>query len=260
MPRARVELDARTRWALRAASVVVLLVGWELFARLSGTLFAPPTAVFGALVRTTVVEQTLLWAVLGALRNAAVGYALAVLVGVPVGFALGLSEALRAAFDPVLDALYATPVVALAPLIVIWFGLDSAGKVLLVFVFAVFVVAINTEAGVAETPAGSVDAARVFGAGPATVYGEVYLRGALPQVLTGLRLGAGRAVRGMVAAELFLYADALGTYLIDAGATFEVARFLAGVVALSLTGLLAVGAVAAVERGLLRYRDRSAAE
>jgi len=129
-----------------------------------------------------------------------------------------------------------------------------------VFVFAVFVVAINTEAGVAETPAGSVDAARVFGAGPATVYGEVYLRGALPQVLTGLRLGAGRAVRGMVAAELFLYADALGTYLIDAGATFEVARFLAGVVALSLTGLLAVGAVAAVERGLLRYRDRSAAE
>lgn len=244
-------LSRRERLGLEALSVAILLLGWQAYATLADTLFAPPTAVLVALIQG-VVDGAMLRAVAGSLEHAALGYALAAGVGVPVGFALGLSEPLREAYDPVVDALYATPVVALAPLFVLWFGLSGLAKTLLVFVFAVFVVVIETEAGVVETPTGEIDAARVFGAGPRTVYGEVYLRSALPSVLTGLRLGAGRAVRGMVAAELFLYADALGALLIDSAATFRTALFLATVVVLSATGLAAMAAVSLVERVVTR--------
>jgi NitT/TauT family transport system permease protein len=243
-----VERD-RTRIALRLSALVVALTVWEAVAGAMGILVAPPSSVAGSLWTGLVVEGTLRRAILSALSNAAVGYALAVAVGVPLGVAMGLVGPLRAALDPVVDALYATPMVALAPLFIVWFGFSGVGKVTLVFTFAVFVVLVNVESGVRDTPEGLLRAARVFGAGPLTVY-RIHLRYALPQVATGLRLGAGRAVRGMVAAELFLYADELGAYLIDSGATFRVADLLAGVVALSALGVAALAAVGGLERAI----------
>jgi ABC-type nitrate/sulfonate/bicarbonate transport system permease component len=236
------------RWAVRALAVGVALAVWQAAAATQTVLFAPPVAVARALVREVVVTRVLLDAVLGALRNAVAGYALALAVGVPVGALVALSPPARHVLDPALDALYATPVVALAPLLVVWVGLSPVGKVALVFAFAVFVVALETEAGLADAPDGLLDAAAVYGGGRRSVRLRVRLRHALPSVLAGARLGAGRAVRGAVAAELFLYADGLGRYLVDSGATFDVARLLAGVVALTLVGVLAVGGVGAVER------------
>ena len=244
---ARSMLPAR-RWGLRLLAVVALLAGWQAVATRSTILLAPPTEVFEVLLAKVFVDRTLLRAIVDALRQAALGYALAVAVGVPVGFWTPARDVL----DPIIDALYATPMVALAPLIIIWFGLTVVAKVFLVFVFAVFVIIINTEAGVTETPEGLIEAARTFGANDRQVYSKVHFRHALPYVLTGLRLGAGRAIRGMVAAELFLYADQLGQYLIDSGATFRIARLLAGIVALSAVGVLAVGAVGRLERRLVR--------
>ena len=246
------DLGQRRRIVLSVVSVAALLLGWHAYATIGNTLFAPPAAVAAALVGRTLAEPTIPRAIGAALGNAVLGYAAAVTVGVPAGFALGLSDRLGRAYDPIVDALYAAPAVALAPLFVLWFGLAGTAKALLVFVFAVFVIVIETEAGVADTPDGAVDAARVFGAGPVRVYGEVYLRSALPSVFTGLRLGAGRAVRGMVAAELFLYADELGALLIDSAATFRIAEFLAVVVALSLTGVAAMAAVSLAERAVVR--------
>ena len=245
---ARSMLPAR-RWGLRLLAVVALLAGWQAVATRSTILLAPPTEV---LLAKVFVDRTLLQAIVDALRQAALGYALAVAVGVPVDFLVGFWTPARDVLDPIIDALYATPMVALAPLIIIWFGLTVVAKVFLVFVFAVFVIIINTEAGVTETPEGLIEAARTFGANNRQVYSKVHFRHALPYVLTGLRLGAGRAIRGMVAAELFLYADQLGEYLIDSGATFRIARLLAGIVALSTVGVLAVGAVGRLERRLVR--------
>jgi ABC-type nitrate/sulfonate/bicarbonate transport system permease component len=247
-------LSASARWGVRALAAAVALVAWQVAAATQDVLFAPPLAVARVLVDDALSTRVLLAAVVGALRNAAVGYGLALTVGVPVGALVGLWAPARHVLDPVLDALYSTPMVALAPLFIIWFGLSPVAKVVLVFTFAVFVVVINTEAGLANPPDGLLDAATVYGAGARAVRLRVRVRHALPSVLTGARLGAGRAVRGAVAAELFLYADALGQYLIDSGSTFEIARLLAGVVALTLVGVLVVGSVGAVERRV-RYAD-----
>lgn len=243
-------LSTLARWGVRALAVAVALAFWHAVAATQEVLFTPPLAVARVLVDDVLSSRTLLNAVVGALRNAAIGYGLALAVGVPVGALVGLWAPARHVLDPALDALYSTPMVALAPVFIIWFGLSPVAKVVLVFTFAVFVIVINTEAGLADPPDGLLDAATVYGAGAWAVRLRVRVRYALPSMLTGARLGAGRAVRGAVAAELFLYADALGQYLIDSGSTFDIARLLAGVVALTLAGVLVVGSIGAVERSV----------
>lgn len=247
-------LSEPTRWSVRASAATTALGAWQVAAATQNVLLAPPLAVARVLVDETLVRGTLLHAVAGALTNALVGYGLALAVGVPLGALIAFSTPVRHILDPVVDALYSTPIVALAPVLIIWFGLSPVSKVILVFTFAVFVVVINTEAGFANPPEGLLDAADVYGGGNRFVRLRVRARYALPSVLTGARLAAGRAVRGAVAAELFLYADALGAYLIDSGSSFDTARLLAGIVALTLIGVLAVGSVGVVERRV-RYTE-----
>lgn len=242
------------KWLLRGLSIAVALFIWESMGR-NMFLVAPPTEVADALIQQLFVEQNLLWAVVSALKQAVAGYVLAVLVGVPLGFLIGFWEPAKNVLNPIIDALYVTPMVALVPLIVIWFGIGLEPKIFLVFVFALFVIIINTEAGVTETPKGLVDAAKVFGASNRQVYTQVHLKHSLPYILTGLRLGSGRAVRGMVVAELFISADELGTYLVESGGRFEIAKLFAGIVFLSFFGYVVIKIFELIEESLLQYRE-----
>jgi NitT/TauT family transport system permease protein len=156
--------------------------------------------------------------------------------------------------DPVLDGLYVAPLIALVPLIIIWFGLGLLGKMAFIFTFPFFVIVFNTEAGVTETPEGLVHAAKAYGADPIDVYTRVHLRHSIPYIFTGLRLGAGRAVRGVVVAELFISAANIGRYLMEAGGSFEVDKLFAGVLSLSVLGIIALRTVRIIELSLLDYK------
>lgn len=250
----RIRFIAAKKWILRLISVTVILSVWELAAP-GVALFAAPSEITSALVDQLFISQKLLWAIVSALEYAAIGYTAAAIVGISVGFLIGFWEPAKHVLDPILDALYVTPLVALVPLVVIWFGIQTGGKIFFVFLFAVFVITINTEAGVTETPEGLVDAANVFGANDLNVYTRVHLRHALPYIFTGLRLGAGRAIRGMVVAELFIAAGDLGQYLVNAGSFFLIAELFAGVAALSFLGVLVVSTVRFIERSLLSYKQ-----
>ncbi|ERG94441.1 ABC transporter permease [Haloquadratum walsbyi] len=235
------------RWVVRILAASLAIAGWHGLVLTQNILLASPGAVAEAFVTDMFLTRVLSEAILIALRNAIAGYAIALVIGIPTGVLIGLSSPVRHVLDPALDALYSTPMVALAPLFIILFGLSPIGKITLVVTFAVFVIIINTKAGLADTPQGLLDAAAVYSGNSQFTGIRVRIRYALPSILTGARLGAGRAIRGAVAAELFLYADALGQYLIDSGAAFETDRLLAGVIALMLVGILAVESVRAVE-------------
>ncbi len=136
------------RWALRGASVAILLVAWEIYGRsINPILLSRPTAVFAASL-DMLADGTLL----SALGSSLVVLALGLFAGSVVGVALGLLAGRRAAVAAVLElpinALYATPTVALIPLIVLWFGFDVMAKTVVVFLFVVFPVLINTQRGV----------------------------------------------------------------------------------------------------------------
>lgn len=248
--------ETHKKWILRTISVVVALFVWESMGR-AMFLVAPPSDVAVALYEQLFVTQDLFWAVVSALKQAVAGYAAAVLVGIPLGFLIGFWEPAKNVLNPIIDALYVTPMVALVPLIVIWFGIGLEPKIFLVFIFALFVIIINTEAGVTETPQGLVDAAQVYGANDRQIYTQVHLRHSLPYILTALRLGSGRAVRGMVVAELFISAGALGSYLVNSGGQFRIAKLFAGIVFLSFLGYTVLKTFELLESSLLSYRKTS---
>lgn len=195
-----------SQWTLRAFSVVIFLVGWQIVS--DGVFFiAPPTEIVSVMYDQLFVSGELTGALLQALRLALWGYALAVLIAIPLGAVMGISVHVRNALDPLVDAFYSAPLIAFVPMLIIIFGLSRLAKIILVFMMAFFIILVNVQSGFDEIPDEYVDAGRVFGADTLDLYSKVYLRAAFPQVLTGLRLGSARAVRGMVVAELFVFSQ-----------------------------------------------------
>jgi NitT/TauT family transport system permease protein len=245
----------RRRWgarlAIRTAAFALFFIAWELVGR-SERYFAivPFTTTFKRLIEDIGV---LTEAMLGTLTVAALGYVLAVIVGLSLGTVIGLSALGRSTFDPLVTVGVVAPMTMLVPVIGIYVGLSDRGKVFLVFVFAVFSIVINTSAGVREVPASLFETASAFGVRGWRLYRKVIAPSALPYMLTGLRLGAGRAVQGAIIADLLLEVSNMGAYLIRAGSTFDMPALLAGTF---FTVVVASGVMLgarAVERRLLRW-------
>lgn len=214
------------KWGIRTASFLLFFLAWEWVGR-SGRFFAivPATTT----LETLWEDLGVLWAAsLGTLRTAAAGYILAILVGIPVGSFVGLSRRARITIDPLISVGVVAPMTMLIPVIGIYVGLGFRGKVFLVFMFSVFVIAINTALGIAELSPSLHETARAFGVRGSAMYRKVIFPNALPNILTGVRLGAGRAIQGAIIADLLLQVENLGKYLIEAGSRFDMAALLAG--------------------------------
>jgi NitT/TauT family transport system permease protein len=239
------------RWFVRGFAIAVFFAVWELIGR-RGDYFAIVPAT------TTIAE---LWsdlpelgrAMLGTLTTAAIGYVLGALVGVLVGSLIGLSRLGRATLDPLINAGVVTPMTMLIPVIGIYVGLGFRGKVFFVFLFVVFVVAINTSVGVADTPKELRETADAFVLGRWERYRKVIVPFALPLILTGLRLAAGRAVQGAIIADLLLEVNNVGGYLIEAGSRFQMSKLLAGTFFTAIVAASVMLIARLVERHALRW-------
>jgi len=216
-------------------------------------VLAPPSAVAGRLfdgMRSGALPQ----AFLGALRHLALGYGLAIVVGVSVGFLMGRSAKAFHLLDPVVNAVYAIPPVAFVPFLVIWFGLFFQARVALVFLMCLFEVLITVSAGVRDVEPRLVDVGRSFGARRAALLVKVVFPAALPFLFTALRIGLVRAVNAMITAELFFAAVNLGGLMKDSASRFDTAGLLAVIVLVSGFGLVAQETLKAVEGRLLHWR------
>jgi NitT/TauT family transport system permease protein len=127
-----------------------------------------------------------------------VGYGAAIIIGVPLGILMGWYSRLNAVLDPFVNALYATPRIALMPLIIIWFGIDLSAKIAIIFLSTVFPILVNTMTGVRTMERDFVKVARSFGASDRQIFLTVALPSSVPLLLTGLRLGLGHALVGIV--------------------------------------------------------------
>ncbi|MFD9883233.1 ABC transporter permease [Streptomyces alboflavus] len=226
---------------------------WELYARARGGLLLPG---FTETLRATValLGDAELWRALYVSNQALVlGFGLAVVVGVPVGTALGRFRLLERYADVYLNILLVTPVAAVIPLLVMSFGVGLASRVALVTAFSVVMVIVNSRAGVRQVDPGLIEMARSFGAGERWIWRWVLLPGALPAIMTGLRLGLGRAVTGMVLVELLMVSDGLGGLILTYRGLLK-APPLYGTIAIILAeALLLVTAAHWAERRLTRW-------
>lgn len=184
------------------------------------------------------------------------GYLLSVIVGVPFGIACGWYKRFSYTFDPFVNAMNATPRVALLPLVIIWLGIGILSKVGIIFLGAVFPILINARDGVKTTPYNLLTAARSFGASEWQIFRSVVLPSTLPFILTGLRLGVGRALIGVMVGELYAATAGIGFMITVAGATFQTDKVFVGVLIFALTGMVAMELLTRLESKFDKWRPK----
>jgi len=241
-----------TQW--RLAALAVFLVAWHLASIPAGRLLLPSPL---DLVPATVDELRsgqLIPATLASLGVFSAGYGLAIVSGVAVGVLMGGMPRLGETLEVYVNAMNATPRVALIPLVILWFGLGPIAKIVVVWLLAVLPILINTYAGVQNTDPDLLEAARSFGARRGQVFRYIMLPAALPYVVTGLRLGAAMAMVGTVFAELYTALAGLGYLMAQYSGSFQTAKYFVPVLVLAGMGMLVSEALKILERRLARWK------
>jgi NitT/TauT family transport system permease protein len=184
----------------------------------------------------------------------ALGFALAVATGLPLGLALGWYRRPRLALAPFIAMLYALPRVALLPLLLLWLGIGIESKIAVVFLGAFFPILLTVITGLRTLDPLLTNCARSFGASDRQIFTTLALPGALPFIVTGMRLGIGRGLVGVVVGELIASTGGVGHMMARAGVTFQVDKVFVGVLVLAGAGLALTEVLNQAERRLERWR------
>ena len=184
------------------------------------------------------------------------GYLLSAVVAIPFGIMVGWYKKMSYIFDPFINAMNATPRVALLPLVIIWLGIGILSKVGIIFLGAVFPILINSRDGVKTTPANLLTAARSFGASEWMIFKAVVLPSTIPFILSGLRQGLGRAIVGVMVGELYAATAGIGFMITVAGATFQTDKVFVGVLVFALTGMIGTELLAKIEKRFDKWRPK----
>lgn len=241
--------------AVSAATILALLAVWALSARLQlvSPVFLPsPAAVwskFISVARDGFVDATLLQHIVASLWRVFAALVAAILVGVPVGLAIGVSTVGRGIFDPLLEFLRPIPPLAYLPLVIIWFGIGEPSKILVIAIAMLAPVALSTASGVRGVSQERINAARSLGVTRGQVVRHVVLPSALPSILTGLRIALGAGWSTLVAAELVAATRGLG-FMIQSAAQFLVTDVV-------VMGILVIAAIAFVLEFVIRRIERA---
>jgi NitT/TauT family transport system permease protein len=239
----------------RGVSVVAVISLWEFFGRDVNPLFLSyPSAItraFFQLLGSGEFERQ----ALGSLKIYAAGLALALILGILLGLLMGRYRLAEYLLDPYVYALDATPRVALIPLLLLWFGLGAPAKIAVVFLSGIFPVLMNTFSGVRTVSAGLVDIGRAYGAREGKIFTKIIMPAALPFIMAGVRLAVGRALIGIITAEMFTAVTGLGALLIRYSSALATDKFFVPVIFLSLLGVILTHAVEILEKRLAPWKE-----
>lgn len=241
------------RWPVVTALLPVLIV-WEIVGQLHLTpLFPSLTEVFRAWW-TLVTKADLLQQTAESCLSLLAGYGLAVVVGIALGVVTGYYRAVDAILSPYLDTMMSSPMAAFVPVLTLIFGLGKGTIVASVFLYAVFVIAVNVRAGVRSIDPALLEMAYSVHASEALVVRRILLPGALPLAMTGIRLGFSRAVKGLVIGEALISLVGLGGMLESYGGGFQAEFVYALIFMLLAIALAGNGLIRLVERRLITWR------
>ncbi len=238
-----------------ATVVTIILLWWWVAAQqwVSPLFLPPPFQVLTKLISIAgpqgFMDATLWQHLAASLLRILTALFAAVLIGIPVGIAMGLNPTVRGILDPLIELYRPVPPLAYLPLMVIWFGIGETSKILLIYLAIFAPVAMSTMEGVRSAKQVRIRAAEALGASRLQVVWHVILPGALPEILTGFRIGLGVGWSTLVAAELIAATRGLGFMVQSAG------EFLATDVVLAGIGVIAVIAFC-LELGLRALQRR----
>jgi NitT/TauT family transport system permease protein len=239
---------------VRSLSVVVVILLWEIFGRDVNPLFLSyPSAIARAAVQLFAAGEFQRQA-LGSLQVYAIGLSAALVLGIVLGLLMGRYRLAEYILDPYVYALDATPRVALIPLLLLWFGLGAPARIAVVFLSGIFPVLMNTFSGVRTVSAGLVDVGRAYGAREGQIFAKIIIPASLPFIMAGIRLAVGRALIGIITAEMFAAVTGLGALLVRYSSALATDKFFVPVIFLSFLGVALSHLVEALERKLAPWK------
>ena len=226
----------RRNIAIRVASIAVLLLAWEIGGLYTPLIFLQPFHATVLAFFTLTRDGSLLIATLNSLEVLLAGLALSVVGGVSLGLLMGQYRRFDWMLSPYVNGLYATPTVALLPIMSLWLGLYMAPKVAIVVLLAIFPIIKNTYAGVVTLGQELLEPAVSMGASKVQISHKVIAPAVVPFVMAGLRLAVGRGIVGLVVGEFFTAQTGLGGVLVRYASNFQTAQMFVPIVVLVVIG------------------------
>ena len=238
--------------------IAAFFVAWELATRLEilNPFYFPPFSKIVAKGVELFVDGSIWEHLVFSLTNFSLGFAFAVIIGVVAGVPLGWYRSATKVFDPLLSGIYATPLIALLPLIIMLFGLGPLSKIIMTVLAAVFPILINTMTGIANTDHRLITMARAFGARDSTVFLKVSIPGSLPYIVAGMRVALGRGLVYIVVAEQYGAAMGLGYLTSVAAQRFQMAAMFVPIVIIACLGASLNELLKAVEARLEKWKPK----
>lgn len=234
--------------AMRLLTLAVFGGAWEFGAWRSDALMIPG---FGATIAAAVrmLGTSEFWSALMVSNQALVlGFIAAVVTGIPIGLAMGRFRWFEQFSDIYVSILLVTPMAALVPLILMALGIGLTSRVLLVYVFSIVMIIVQTRTGIRQVDAALIEMARSFGADERRMWSEILIPSSIPAIMTGIRLGLGRAITGMVIGELLLVTVGIGGLILNYRGFFRAEEMYGLIILVVIEALLLVELARYVER------------
>jgi NitT/TauT family transport system permease protein len=248
------------RLGVNILSIVTFALLWEIAGRLMDITLIPPLSKIASAWLRLLMNGKLLENLALSLWTLAAGFLLAVTLGVIIGVLMGRFSQVEHFLDLYINALMSAPMTAFVPLLIMWFGLGVQSRIAVVFLFAFFVIVINTMTGVKQVDRIFVEMARSFGAKELEVFFKVVLPAAMPAIMAGLSIGMGRAVKGMVTAEMLLTLTGVGGMIMQYGSAFATDALFAVILTILMVAMIAMQLVKIVDRRLTGWKAEIAIE
>jgi len=252
-----IEREARQAVFWKTFSLVFLVVVWETMGQLKITLAVPPLSEVFLAWFQMILSGEMLAALFISVQTLFLGFLLAVVLGIGTGLLAGRYPMVEYSIRFLINFFMSAPMVATIPIIMLIFGIDFSSRVIITFLFGYFVIAVNTITGVQSVDRTLVEMARSYCTPEGKIFFKSMLPGAIPEILTGIRLGLGRSILGTVVSEMLMALTGLGAKISYYGNAFVSDRMLAVALTIMIIAILLRTLMGGFERRVARWKYRA---
>ena len=249
-------VDKHRKILLGVLAVVIFFAAWQavfLFASFNPLFISKPDLILQALGQLLTGGDMLRDLAISAVPFV-YGFAAAVLVGVPLGVVMGWRTRVRYALDPIMTIFYASPLVALAPLVIVFFGVGVSGKAIIIFLLAVFPFIFNAQAGVRAVDPLLINVVRSMGGSERDLYLKVLIPSVLPYIVAGARIAVGRGLIGILVGEFFAASEGIGYAIARFGDLFALDKMFACILVIMVIAVVLTEGIRWAERAAFPWR------
>ncbi len=245
---------SKKSFLIKLISVLIFLLVWEIYGRQINPIFISyPTAIFKTLFKM-LFSYELIKNLRVSLLELFYGFSLSLMIGIPLGLLMGRIKLLEDILEPFVNAIYSIPRIVFIPLLILWFGIGISSKVALIILLATFPILINTYSGVKNIDKNLIDLAKSFNANEKQILSKIIFPASLPFIFTGIRLGIGMAMIGMILGGMFVGLSGLGSLLIIYANRFQTEKVFAVIILLSIIGISLTGFTKYLEKKIIFWK------